>query len=135
MKKLFAFVAVMITAGFSASAMAHPTFTGTYTNDVGSVVINAPAQGTNNYTVKITDKSGKCDVSIQASTNVVTATGKNGGVYNINTLAAVESQTYPNFSLWPEDETIKLAPDSLDFSQLAPACQAFKDNMTFTRQQ
>lgn len=134
MKKL-AFLFVLALFGFAMNASAQSVFLGTYANDAGKMVITSPDKGApNNYEVAITDKSGKCDVKIAATTNKVTATGKNGAVYNITTLGTVEGSDYPAFSLWPEDETIKLAPDALPFDKLDPACQAFKDNMTFTRQ-
>lgn len=127
--------AALFVAGFSVNVLAHDVLEGTYVNDAGQVVIANASKGSNaNYDVTISDKSGKCQVKIAAATNKVTATGKNGAVYNINVIAAVESQTYPNFSLWPEDETIKIAPDALPFDKLDPACQAFKDNLVFNRQ-
>lgn len=134
MKKLVAFVAFM--ACFCIDAAAHDVLVGTYANDAGTMVIaDAPKGGNANYDVTISDKSGKCSVQISAATNRVTATGKNGVVYYVRVLAAVESSDYPDFSLWPEDEIIRLAPDSLPFNKLDPACQAFRDNMTFTRVQ
>ena len=135
MKKLIVMAAALFVAGFSVNVLAHDVLEGTYANDAGQVVITDAPKGSNaNYDVTISDKSGKCQVKISAATNKVTATGKNGAVYNINVIAAVENQTYPNFSLWPEDETIKIAPDALPFDKLDPACQAFKDNLVFTRQ-
>lgn len=135
MKKLIALMAFALAGAFAMNASAADTvMTGTYANEAGTVVISDPQnKAPNNFDVAITDKSGKCSVKIAASTNKVTATGKNGAVYNIKVIATVESADYPNFSLWPEDETIKLAPDALPFEKLDPACQAFKNNMTFTR--
>ena len=135
MKKLFALAAALLVSGFGLNAMAHDVFEGTYVNNAGKVVIAPAPQGSNaNYDVTISDASGKCLVKISAATNKVTATGKNGAVYNINTIAAVESADYPAFSMWPEDHTIRLAPDALPFEKLDPACQAFKDNLVFNRQ-
>lgn len=134
MKRFVAFMAFMFTASFCANVLAHDVLVGTYANDAGKLVIADAPNGTGaNYDVTITDNSGKCNVKITAATNKVIATGKNGAVYNVKILAAVESSEYPDFSLWPEDETIQLAPDALPFSRLDPACQAFRDNMTFTR--
>lgn len=135
MKKLITLLAVAFIGTFAATVSAQNVFVGTYANDAGQLVITNPDNAApNSYNVAITDKSGKCSVKIAASTNKVTATGKNGAVYNITTLATVQNADFPGFSLWPEDETIKLAPDALPFDKLDPACQAFKDNMTFTRQ-
>lgn len=135
MKKLIALMAFAFAGSLAASASAQDVITGTYVNDAGTVVITDPAnKAPNNFDVSIQDKSGKCSVKIVATTNKVTATGKNGAVYNIKVIASVEKTDYPNFSLWPEDETINLAPDALPFDKLDPACQAFKNNMTFTRQ-
>lgn len=135
MKKLLVLFVFAAFAAFACAANAQGVFVGTYANDAGQVVITNPDNGApNNYQVAITDKSGQCNIKINATTNKVTATGKNGAVYNITTLATVQSVDFPGFALWPEDETIKLAKDALPFDKLDPACQAFKDNMTFTRQ-
>lgn len=107
---------------------------GDYTNSVGQVVIAKAPAGEGNYVVAVTDNSGKCLVQIVAATNQVTAQGQNtGATFHPNTIVAVENQIYPNFSLWPEDQTIKLNPDALPFEKLDPACQVFKGNLTFTR--
>lgn len=141
MKKLAA-LAFMLTLAIASAALAAgkangdpgaDVLIGKYANDAGTVTITK-GKGGANYDVAIQDKSCKCDVQIQAATNKVTAEGKNGAVFHPNTIAAVESQTYPNFSLWPEDKTIRLADDALPFDKLDPACQAFKGNMVFTRQ-
>lgn len=133
MKKLLVLAAFVFLASLS-QANAADVLVGTYTNDAGTVTI-APGKDGANYDVSITGKDGKCSVQIQAATNTVTAEGKNGAVFHPNTIVAVESQTYPAFSLWPEDKTIRLADDALPFDNLDPACQAFKGNMVFTRQQ
>lgn len=134
MKKLLALTACVFALSLSINALAQDVVQGTYANEVGTVVIADAPQGSNaNYAVTISDKSGKCVVKISAATNKVTATGKNGAVYNIKTLASVEKADYPNFSLWPEDETIVLAKDALPYEKLDPACQAFRDNLVFNR--
>ena len=38
-----------------------------------------------------------------------------------------------NFSLWPEDEKIRLAESALPLDTVDPACKVFKDNPVFTR--
>lgn len=136
MKKLLAFVAMTFVAGLAVNAMAQNPLQGTYVNSAGKVVIADSAKGEtpNNLDVTITDNTGKCMVKIATTTNKVTATGKNGATYQVDALAAVEKADYPNFSLWPEDETIKLAPDALPFDKLDPSCAAFKDNNVFNRQ-
>lgn len=133
MKKLLILAALVFMANISV-AKAENAVVGNYANEVGTLVVTQ-GEGENNFNVAIADKSGKCNVQIQASTNTVTAEGKNGAVFHPNTILAVDSQTYPNFSLWPEDKTVKLADDALPFQNLDPACQAFKGNMVFTRQQ
>lgn len=136
MKKILVLFALVLGLGFYAGANAQDqdVLVGTYGNSVGTVTITKATEPNANYDVKISDTSGKCQISIVAATNQVTAEGKNGAVYHPNTIAAVEGATYPNFSLWPEDQTIRLADDALPFGELDPACQAFKDNMVFTRQ-
>ena len=107
---------------------------GVYVNDAGTVTIaRAPKSQHANYDVTIADKSGKCQVQIVAATREVTAEGKNGAVFHPNTIAAVEGQKLGKFSLWPEDTSIRLADDALPFEELDPACQAFRNNMVFTR--
>lgn len=133
MKKLLILAALVFVANISV-ANAQNAVVGNYANEVGTLVVTQ-GQGENNFNVALSDKSGKCSVQIQATTNTVTAEGKNGAVFHPNTILAVDSQTFPNFSLWPEDQTVKLADDALPFQNLDPACQAFKGNMVFTRQQ
>ena len=133
MKKLIILAALVFMANISV-AKAENALVGNYANEIGTLAITQGA-GENNFNVAIADKSGKCQVQIQASTNAVTAEGKNGAVFHPNTILAVDKQTYPSFSLWPEDTAVKLADDSLPFQNLDPACQAFKGNMVFTRQQ
>lgn len=139
MKKLFALMvfalAGVLVANAQAGAAEPDVLAGVYANDAGTVTIaRAPKAEHANYDVTIADKSGKCQVKIVAATNKVTADGKNGAEFHPNTIAAVEGQTISKFSLWPEDKTIRLADDALPFDELDPACQAFRDNMVFTRQ-
>lgn len=133
MKKFFVLAALMVTMGLYATANAQDVLEGTYANKVGTVTIAKATQPNANYDVTIADASGKCQIKIVAATNKVTAEGKNGATFHPNTIVAVENATYPNFSLWPQDQTIQLADDALPFNELDPACQAFKGNMTFTR--
>ncbi|MDE5831504.1 MAG: hypothetical protein K2H64_00690, partial [Desulfovibrio sp.] len=133
-KKLLVLAAFAFTFGLCANAGAQDVLVGTYSNPAGTLTIAKGTDGAN-YDVVIADQSGQCKITIQAATNNVTAEGKNGAVFHPNTIVAVESQTYPNFSLWPEDQTIRLADDALPLNELDPACQAFKDNMVFSRQQ
>lgn len=137
MKKL-AFAAALLCAiaisGTAFSQEGQDVLAGVYANDAGTVTIAKSTNPNANYDVTIADKSGKCQVRIVAATNTVTADGKNGAVFHPNTIVSVEKETYPSFSLWPEDKTIRLAPDALPFDKLDPACQAFKDNMVFNRQ-
>lgn len=138
MKKLFIAAALLCATAFSGAAYsqgANDVLAGVYGNSVGTVTIVKSANPNANYDVTIADQSGQCKVMITAATNTVTADGKNGAVFHPNTIVSVEKETYPNFSLWPEDQTIRLAPDALPFDKLDPACQAFKDNMVFNRQQ
>lgn len=134
MKKLILFAALVFMANVSLANAAGNALIGNYANEIGTLAISQAAGGDNNFNVAIADKSGKCQVQIQATTNTVTAEGKNGAVFHPNTILSVDSQKFPNFSLWPEDQTVKLADDSLPFQNLDPACQAFKGNMVFTRQ-
>lgn len=134
MKKLIILAAFVFMANISV-ANAQNALIGNYANEVGTLTIAQGQGGENNFDVAIADKSGKCSVKIQTTTNTVTAEGKNGDVFHPNSVVAVEKQTFPNFSLWPEDKTVKLSEDALPFQNLDPACQAFKGNMTFTRQQ
>ncbi len=135
MKKLMLLPSLLFVFSFCTSANAQDVLVGTYANDAGTVTIAKAAKGEHaNYDVTIADKSGQCKVSIVAATNKVTAKGQNGATFHPNTIAAVESETFPNFSLWPEDQTIRLADDALPFAKLDNACQTFKGNMVFTRQ-
>lgn len=136
MKKFMFLAALAMVMCFSANANSQDALplVGVYGNDVGTVTIAKAANPNANYDVAIADKSGKCSVTIVAATNNVTADGKNGAVFHPNSIVAVENETYPNFSLWPEDQTIRLSDDALPFDNLDPACQAFKGNMVFTRQ-
>lgn len=142
MKKTLILAAALAAFGFCGAAQAAGPgpydlpLVGEYVNDAGMVVI-APAaksQGAN-YDVGIISKDGKCQIQIVAGTNKVSAQSEkmNGAKFNPKAIAAVESEKFPNFSLWPEDETIKLAPDALPFDQLDKSCSVFKNNMTFTR--
>ena len=108
---------------------------GEYVNDAGIVVIAPAAKSQNaNYDVLIQDKSGKCSLQIVAGTWQTTEQqGAIGPKTHPNAIVTVESKDYPNFALWPEDETIRLADDALPLDKLDPACAAFKDNMVFTR--
>lgn len=138
MKKLFALMvcalAGVLCATVQSRAADPDVLAGVYANDAGTVTIaKAPKGQDANYDVTIADKSGKCQVKIVAATNKVTADGKNGAEFHPNTIVAVEGQTFSKFSLWPEDKTIRLADDALPFNELDPACQAFRDNMVFTR--
>lgn len=133
MKKVIFLAAMMLMANIGL-AHAQDVLVGKYVNSQGTLTISQGTAGAN-YDVSLTDNSGKCNIQIQAATNTVTAEGKNGAVFHPNTIVAVESQTYPNFSLWPEDQTIRLANDALPFQNLDPACQAFKGNLVFNRQQ
>lgn len=136
MKKLFVLAIFMFVASFGSRVSAQDILVGTYGNDAGAITITNAKNGENaNYDVTIADKSGKCNIQIVAATNQVTAEGQDGAVFHPKAIVSVQSETYPNFSLWPEDQTIKLADDALPFDKLDPACQAFKNNMVFTRQQ
>ena len=134
MKKLFILAAFVFSLGLHANAQAQDVLVGTYSNSAGTLTISQGTDGAN-YDVVISDPSGQCKITIQAATNSVTAEGKNGAVFHPNTIVATQSQTFPNFSLWPEDQTVRLADDALPLNELDPACQAFKGNMVFTRQQ
>lgn len=134
MKKLLVLAALVFAFG-AANANAQEPLEGTYTNSAGTVTITKSQNPAANYDVTIADASGQCKVQIVAATNTVTAEGKNGAVFHPNTIVSVQKETYPNFSLWPEDQTIRLADDALPFNELDPACQAFKGNMVFNRQQ
>lgn len=107
---------------------------GEYVNDAGYLVI-APAADSQkaNYDVGLNDNAGKCRLQIVCATwqNSETKTAISPATHP-KAIVAVESQKYPKFSAWPEDETIRLAQDALD--QAGPECQkAFKDNLVFTR--
>lgn len=134
MKKFIILAAFVFLANVSLANAQGNALIGNYANNIGTLTIAQGQGGDNNFDVAIADKSGKCSVKIQAATNTVTAEGKNGAVFHPNTILAVDSQTFPKFSLWPEDKTVKLADDALPFQNLDPACQAFKGNMVFTRQ-
>ena len=134
MKKLVALAAFVLSLGAFGYANAQEVLEGVYSNAAGTLTITKATDSAANYNVVLTDPSGQCKINIVAATNSVTAEGKNGAVFHPNTIVAVESQTYPNFSLWPEDQTVRLADDALPLNELDPACQAFKGNMVFTRQ-
>lgn len=135
---LFAFGLVGISqAADKASGAYNLPLVGEYVNDAGMVVIAPAAKSQNaNYDVLIQDNSGKCSLQIVAGTWQTTEQqGAIGPKTHPNAIVTVESKDYPNFALWPEDQTIRLADDALPFDKLDPACQAFKGNMTFTRKQ
>lgn len=136
MKKIL-FATALFAFAFCASAQAAQELplVGEYVNDAGYLVIAPAAKGQNaNYDVAIVDNSRKCNLQIVAGTYKVTENAKtNGPNMHPNAVVAVESQDFPNFSLWPEDEKIRLADDALPFDKLDPACQVFKNNLVFTR--
>ena len=136
MKKFIFCTALAMFMSFGASAQSQDLpLVGDYTNDAGQVVIAKAPASEGNYVVGIISADGKCQVQIECATNKVTAQAEQMGAkkFNPNTIVAVESQKFPAFSLWPEDQTIRLADDALPFDQLDPSCQVFKGNMTFTR--
>lgn len=135
MKKFMFLAALAMVMCFSAKAQSEDLpLVGDYSNAAGQVVIAKAPAAEGNYVVGIISADGKCQVQIECATNKVTAGQTDSGkTFNPNTIVAVESQKFPAFSLWPEDQTIRLADDALPFDQLDPACQVFKGNMTFTR--
>lgn len=136
MKKIIFLAAFAMFMCFGASAKsADLPLVGDYTNDAGQVAIAKAPAAEGNYVVGIISADGKCQVQIECATNKVTAQGDagTGPKFHPNSIVAVESQKFPAFSLWPEDQTIRLSDDALPFDQLDPACQVFKGNMTFTR--
>ncbi len=135
MKKFVFLAALAMVMCFGSRAQSQDLpLVGDYTNEAGQVVIAKAPAAEGNYVVAIQSADGKCLVQIEAATNQVTAQGQDtGATFHPNTIVAVDSQTYPAFSLWPEDQTIRLADDALPFDKLDPACQVFKGNMVFTR--
>lgn len=135
MKKFFFLSALAAFMCFGANAQSQDLpLVGDYTNDAGQVVIAKAPAAEGNYVVGIISADGKCQVQIECATNQVTAGAVNSEkTFHPNTIVAVESQKFPSFSLWPEDQVIRLADDALPFDQLDPSCQVFKGNMTFTR--
>lgn len=137
MKKMLVAVCALMLMGSYAVAKAEPVLplVGVYVNDAGYVVIAPAAKSQDaNYDIGIMDRSGKCSLQIVAGTNKVSEQESPvGKTMHPNAIAAVESQKFPAFSLWPEDETIRLSPDALPFDQLDPACAVFKNNLVFTR--
>lgn len=145
MKKFFVLAAAMFTLGLCANAQAASSaaapgaydlpLVGEYVNEAGYIVIAPAAKDQNaNYDVGIMDKSGKCSIQIVAGTNKVTEQlGVTGPKAHPNTIAAVESDKFPKFALWPEDQTVRLAEDALPFDNIDPACKVFKDHLVFTR--
>lgn len=136
MKKYLGIAAAFVFCfcGTAWSANQDLPLVGEYVNDAGYLVIAPAAKGQNaNYDVGLNDNAGKCRLQIVCATwqdsETKTAISK---ATHPNTIVAVESQTYPNFSAWPEDETIRLSENALE--QAGPECQkAFKDNLVFTR--
>lgn len=108
---------------------------GEYVNDAGILVIAPAAAAQNaNYDILIQDKSGKCSIQIVSSTWQATEQeGVNGAVTHPRSLATVKSEDFPNFSLWPKDNEVRLSEDALPLDKLDPACAVFKDNLVFTR--
>lgn len=108
---------------------------GEYVNDAGMIVIAPAAKSQNaNYDVLIQDKSGKCNLQIVAGTWQTTEQqGAIGPKTHPKAIVTVESQDFPNFALWPEDETIRLSEQALPLDKLDPACAVFKDNLVFNR--
>lgn len=121
--------------GTAQSAQQLP-LVGEYVNSAGYIVIAPAAKGQNaNYDVGMVDTTGKCNIQLVCATNSVKGDATTGQKFRDGAVVSVESQTYPNFSLWPEDQTIRLADDALPWDKLDPACKAFKDNPVFTRKQ
>lgn len=143
MKKLLFMAAALLTFGVFGSAQAadktpepdNLPLVGEYVNDAGIIVIAPASKGENaNYNVDIQDKSGKCTLQIVAGTWKNTEQqGVTGPKTHPKAIVTVESQDYPNFALWPEDEKIRLSEDALPLDKLDPACAVFKDNLVFTR--
>ena len=141
MKKVLFLAAALCVfglAGMSHAAEKAPAnlpLVGEYVNDAGILVIVPAAKGENaNYNVGIMDTTGKCNLQIVAGTWKVTEQqGAIGPKTHPNAIVAVESQTYPNFALWPEDEKIRLFEEALPLDKLDPACAVFKNNLVFTR--
>lgn len=136
MKKIFAAAAVMCAFGLYTNAQAQDLpLVGEYTNSAGYVVIAPAAKSQNaNYDVGIMSNDGKCSIQIVAGTNKVSMQeSPTGKVMHPNAIASVESAEFPNFSLWPEDKTIRLSDDALPFDKLDPACKVFQNNLVFTR--
>lgn len=107
---------------------------GEYVNDAGYLVIAPAAKGQNaNYNVGIVDKTGKCNLQIVCGTwKTSETTSAVSPATHPDMIVAVEGQKYPKFSLWPEDQKIRLADDALPLDA-EPACKVFKDNPVFTR--
>lgn len=127
-------VAIMGAYGLAKADQELP-LVGQYVNEVGYVVIAPASKSQNaNYDIGIMDNSGKCSLQIVAATNKVSEQESPvGKTFHPNSIAAVESEKFPAFSLWPEDDTIRLSPDALPFDKLDPACAVFKDHLVFKR--
>lgn len=129
-------IAAALTLGLCGTAYSAEELpiVGEYTNEAGYIVIAPAAKGQHaNYDVGMVDKTGKCNIQLVCATNSVTGNTATGQTLNAKALVAVESQTYPNFSVWPEDQTIRLANDALPWDKLDPACKVFQENNVFTR--
>ena len=143
MKKLLFIAAALCAFGFAGVSQAADKtpaaydlpLVGEYVNDAGWLVIAPAAKGENaNYNVGLQDKSGKCSLEIVAGTwQVSEQKSPISRTLHPKAIVAVQSQDYPNFALWPEDEKIRLADDALPLDKLDPACAVFKGNMVFTR--
>lgn len=137
MKKVLFLAAALFTFGLFSNAQAAQELplVGEYVNDAGYLVIAKAANGqAANYDVGIVDKTGKCNLQIVCGTwKTSETTSAVSKATHPNTIVAVESQKYPNFSLWPEDEKIRLSESALPLDTVDPACKVFKDNPVFTR--
>lgn len=136
MKKLLALFVALAGLGLCSTAKAAQELplVGEYVNDAGYLVIAPAAKGQNaNYNVGIVDKTGKCNLQIVCGTwKTSETTSAVSPATHPDMIVAVEGQKYPKFSLWPEDQKIRLADDALPLDA-EPACKVFKDNPVFTR--
>lgn len=129
MKKIFilAILALYICAG--GAAWSQDALTGMFSNRAGTITVAKKAGDAGIYDIVIADKSGKCKIAVTGKTAFNSGSGKASSI-----ITSAETDTFPNFSLWPEGHSMKLGEDSLPFDKLAPACAAFKNNVVFNRQ-
>lgn len=129
MKRIFCVTMLALGIFVSGAAWGLDALTGVFGNRAGTVTITKKAKNSDTYEIVISDKSGKCKIALTGKTGLNSGNGMTSKI-----ITATETDAFPNFSLWPAGQSMKLGEDALPFDKLAPACGAFRNNGIFNRQ-